>query len=384
MAYRGFQPGNMTPAQANALSPNLVSFPVIANGAPSIYDTQYPLGKMWVDTVAGVYYGLSSFSSSGGVLTANWAFLGSTAGDLQTITTEDMTVVTPVSGNINLVGDGSIETVGAGDTATVQLTGLTDHNVLIGQGTTTIGLVAPSATAGVALVSAGAAADPIFGEISPAGGGTGITSITAHNLIVGDGTDPVHLLAPSATIGVAVVSAGAAADPVYGTVVVEGGGTGATSLTDHAVLVGSGTAAVTALAVGATGETLMGSTGADPGWTASPSFGGSVTAATTVTATLGDITATDGDLVLATAGNRVKVATGANATAGLSAAMSGTPGAVTVATTACSATALVFYARATTGGTPGEVSITAQDGTGFTLTSTGNETSTFNWWIIND
>jgi len=29
------------------------------------------------------------------------------------------------------------------------------------------------------------------------------------------------------------------------------------------------------------------------------------------------------------------------------------------------------------------ISITAQDGTGFTLTSTGNETSTFNWWIIN-
>ena len=63
--------------------------------------------------------------------------------------------------------------------------------------------------------------------------------------------------------------------------------------------------------------------------------------------------------------------------------MSGTPGAVTVATTASSATAKIFYSRATTGGTPGHVSITAQDGTGFTLTSTGNETSTFNWWIIN-
>jgi ribulose-5-phosphate 4-epimerase/fuculose-1-phosphate aldolase len=63
--------------------------------------------------------------------------------------------------------------------------------------------------------------------------------------------------------------------------------------------------------------------------------------------------------------------------------MSGTPGVVTVATTASSATALIFYSRRVTGGTMGNVSITAQDGTGFTLTSTGNETSTFNWWIIN-
>lgn len=110
---------------------------------------------------------------------------------------------------------------------------------------------------------------------------------------------------------------------------------------------------------------------------------GSVTATTTLTATLGNITATNGNLSLGTAGNKIVIATGANASVGTSAAMSGTPGAVTVATTACSATAKIFYCRATTGGTPGQVSITAQDGTGFTLTSTGNETSTFNWWIIN-
>ena len=113
------------------------------------------------------------------------------------------------------------------------------------------------------------------------------------------------------------------------------------------------------------------------------SAGTSVTAGTTVTATLGAITATNGNLVLGTAGNKIIIEDGADASVGLSAAMSGTPGEVTVATTASSATALIFYSRATTGGTPGHVSITAQDGTGFTLTSTENETSTFNWWIIN-
>lgn len=109
---------------------------------------------------------------------------------------------------------------------------------------------------------------------------------------------------------------------------------------------------------------------------------GSIEATTTLTATLGAITATNGNLVLSTSGNKIVIATGANASVGTSDAM--TAGAVTVSTTASSATAKVFYSRATTGGTPGDVSITAQDGTGFTLTSTsGTETSTFNWWIIN-
>lgn len=46
------------------------------------------------------------------------------------------------------------------------------------------------------------------------------------------------------------------------------GGTGASSLTDHSVLLGSGTGAITAIAVGATGEVLIGATGADAKWLA--------------------------------------------------------------------------------------------------------------------
>jgi len=110
---------------------------------------------------------------------------------------------------------------------------------------------------------------------------------------------------------------------------------------------------------------------------------GAVNAGTSMTATLGNITATNGNVVLGTLGNKIIIPTGTNASVGTSAAMSGSPGAVTVATTASSTTAKIFYSRNVTGGTPGQVSITAQDGTGFTLTSTGNETSTFNWWIIN-
>ena len=51
---------------------------------------------------------------------------------------------------------------------------------------------------------------------------------------------------------------------------VSDGGTGASTLTDHGVLVGSGTDPITALAVGATGEILTGVTGADPAWSSTP------------------------------------------------------------------------------------------------------------------
>lgn len=153
--------------------------------------------------------------------------------------------------------------------------------------------------------------------------------------------------------------------------------------TAHGVLIGEGSSSIAATAVGATGQALVGNTGTDPSWTGSPSFTGSVTAGTTLTATSGAITATNGNLVLGTAGNKLSITTGSNASLGTTAAMSGTPGAVTVSTTACTTSSIILFSRATTGGTPGQVSITAQSAGSFTLTSTGNETSTFNYLIIN-
>jgi len=49
------------------------------------------------------------------------------------------------------------------------------------------------------------------------------------------------------------------------------GGTGLSTVTDHGVMLGSGTGAVTPTAVGATGEVLIGQTDADPIWSNSPS-----------------------------------------------------------------------------------------------------------------
>lgn len=113
---------------------------------------------------------------------------------------------------------------------------------------------------------------------------------------------------------------------------------------------------------------------------------GSVTATTTLTATLGAITATNGNLVLGTAGNKLSIATGANASCGTSAALSGTPGTITISTTAVTASSLIFLSRNTPGGTLGNLSAPVGSivaGTSFVINSDANETSTVNWWIVN-
>ena len=106
-------------------------------------------------------------------------------------------------------------------------------------------------------------------------GGTGLVTATAHDVLVGAGTSAITLVAPSATAGVPLVSGGASADPSYTTAVVAGGGTGAVTFTSHGVLLGNTTSAITATAAGTTGQVLTGVTGSAPTWQAAA--GGSVT-----------------------------------------------------------------------------------------------------------
>ena len=99
--------------------------------------------------------------------------------------------------------------------------------------------------------------------LTTGGGGGGVDSIAF-------GT--TGLTPSAATTGVVAVA---------GTLVVANGGTGATTLADGGILLGSGTGAITATAQPANGQLLIGSSGADP-------------ALATVTSTLGTITITGG------------------------------------------------------------------------------------------
>lgn len=118
---------------------------------------------------------------------------------------------------------------------------------------------------------------------------------------------------------------------------------------------------------------------------AAVSAGTTVTAGTGITATTGAITASNGNLVLSTAGNKLSIATGANASVGTSAAM--TAGVVTVNTTAVTASSIIFLTANTAGGTQGTLRAPVADivaGTSFVIrSSNAADTSTVNWWIIN-
>ncbi len=101
----------------------------------------------------------------------------------------------------------------------------------------------------------------------------------------------------------------------------------------------------------------------------------------------GNVDATDklevtGNLALITAGNKIKITTGTNASVGSSVLVAGT---VTVSTTAVTASSKIFITRGITGGTVGELSIgTITAGTSFVINSvSSSETSTVNWWIVN-
>jgi len=137
--------------------------------------------------------------------------------------------------------------------------------------------------------------------VSVANGGTGASSLTSNALLVGNGTSGISALsvgtsntvllgntgsAPSfgqvpntalanssvtltAGTGISVsgspLSLGGSATISLSTPVsVANGGTGASTLNNHGVLIGSGTSAIAALSVGATNTVLLGSTGANP------------------------------------------------------------------------------------------------------------------------
>ncbi len=101
------------------------------------------------------------------------------------------------------------------------------------------------------------------------------------------------------------------------------------------------------------------------------------------TTTPDDAVEVEGNIELVTAGNKIKIATGSNASAGVSGAM--TAGSITISTTAVTANSLIFLTHATVGGTKGILSVgTITAGTSFVInSSSASDTGTVNWLIIN-
>jgi hypothetical protein len=91
----------------------------------------------------------------------------------------------------------------------------------------------------------------------------------------------------------------------------------------------------------------------------------------------------NGSMSLKTAGNKINIATGTNASIGTSAAM--VAGTITISTTAVTASSKIFLTNAAPAGTIGVLSVgTIVAGTSFVINSSSAlDTSTVNWFIIN-
>lgn len=131
---------------------------------------------------------------------------------------------------------------------------------------------------------------------------SGVTP-TNHAVQVGDASNGLTSITPSVTSGVPLVSQGAAADPVFGTTVVAGGGTGQVTLTNHGVLIGQGTSAVASTTAGTAGQVLTSNgASADPTFQAISASG----AVTTLTGNSGGaISPTAGNINVVTANSTV-------------------------------------------------------------------------------
>jgi hypothetical protein len=202
-----------------------------SDGTNNIYSTS---------TFADTYSASSILYSNGantvtGLPTVNGGILNANASGVPSMT------VTPVIG------------VSGASTGTVTLTGSTGGAVTIqpqaAAGTYNFNLPTGAGAAGQALLSGGGLAAPMtFGTLGVSGGGTGLTNITANNLIYGNGTGPVLLLPPVGTTGALLTETATGAPgwltlntlPATSGILQEiNGGTGESSYSEGDLLIGN-------------------------------------------------------------------------------------------------------------------------------------------------
>nr|MBP7854390.1 hypothetical protein [Candidatus Babeliales bacterium] len=125
--------------------------------------------------------------------------------------------------------------------------------------------VQPTAGAGLNIVSNQSILEYALNvPVDVESGGTGLTAIPAHSLLIGQDDHALGMVTPCMTAGVALVSQGPFADPTFGIVSVVGGGTGQTCFPKNGVLLGQQNAAISSTAAGMSGQVLVGATNKPP------------------------------------------------------------------------------------------------------------------------
>ena len=144
-------------------------------------------GLTVTDRIVAAFFATSSANRTmslyyGGQL--NFTYFTTPLATLTTLTGNSGGVISASNvNNFNVVGTGSVTTVGTTNTITAQLTGLTNHALQVGAGTSTLTQLGLG-TAGQVLRSGGAGADPAYSTATyPA------TAGTTGNVITSNGTN---------------------------------------------------------------------------------------------------------------------------------------------------------------------------------------------------
>jgi hypothetical protein len=114
------QPGAMLYTQGFGSRPENVEIPTIQDRIPSLYDVNYPLGKVWIYPAGKACYILTTLTASQGSVTANWQILGSPTAAVQQMTGDTGTAI-PASGSIGIAGGANLTSSASGSTVTIDL-----------------------------------------------------------------------------------------------------------------------------------------------------------------------------------------------------------------------------------------------------------------------
>ncbi len=157
------------------------------NIAPSVPTSLTPSFYPCKGTDGQVFLGATNSSGRFGTLTSSDSSItyvtgansldltvASGTGVIKTITGNSGGAESPSAGNFNILGTGSITVAGSANTETVQLTGLTNHAVLVGAGSATITKLAVGSSGQVLIGATGA--DPAFATLTSTGGTIAFTT----------------------------------------------------------------------------------------------------------------------------------------------------------------------------------------------------------------
>lgn len=188
----------------SVMNANNVSFDGTERGGVVTLD-----GQLLIGATATPHIRVGTLTAGSGVIITNGAGTITIAAmaSVAVTYTEDTGTAVPAANNLNVLGSGSITTSGAGSTITTALTGLTNHAVLVGAGTSTITKIAATANTG-AILQNNSGADPSYSTATYPSTTTinQILYSSAANTVTGLATANRGVLTTGAT-GVPVITA---------------------------------------------------------------------------------------------------------------------------------------------------------------------------------